>query len=75
MVARLVECSDYDILYGILTVEDVDLKTVQDKIYEIKNKFDNEGNNDWCVDDVLAEFPEDWEWDYATVEQDDILEI
>lgn len=75
MVARLVECSDYDILYGILTVEDVDLKTVQDKIYEIKNKFDNEGNNDWCVDDVLAEFPEDWEWDYATVERDDILEI
>ena len=49
MVARLVECSDHDCLYGILTVENVSLKEVQDKIYEIKRKFNDEGFDGWWV--------------------------
>ena len=73
MVARLVECSDYDEVYGILTVECVSAQEVQAKIYEIKNRFYDEGFDDWCIDDVLAEFPEEWEWDY--VSGDDIVEI
>ena len=39
MIAMLVECTDYDYVYGILNVEAVDEETVQQKIYEIKNKF------------------------------------
>lgn len=73
MVARLVECSDYDVQYGILTVENVSLEEVQDKIYEIKNKFYDEDFEDWTIDDVLMEFPDKWEWDY--VQGNDILEI
>jgi hypothetical protein len=73
MVARLVECSDHDCQYGILTVENVDLKEVQDKIYEIKNRFCNEENYSWCVDDVLENFPKEWEWSFERVV--DVLEI
>ena len=73
MIARLVECSDYDEVYGILTVENVSAEEVQSKIYEIKNKFYDEGFDGWTIDDVLDEFPEEWEWSF---EQDvDVLEI
>ena len=67
MVARLVECSDYNELYGILTVENVNADVVQAKIYEIKNKFWDEGNYAWSVDDVLEKFPKEWEWDFERV--------
>ena len=73
MVARLVECSDYDVLYGILTVENASVEEVQNKIHEIKNKFFEEGFDDWCIDDVLEQFPEEWEWN--CVSSDDVLEI
>lgn len=74
MIARLVECSDYDIQYGILTVENANAEEVQEKIYEIKNRFYDKDFDDWCVDDVLAEFPEEWEWSYER-NCDDVLEI
>ena len=73
MIARLVECSDWGVQYGILTVENVSVAEVQNKIYEIKNRFYNEGFNDWCIDDVLAEFPEEWEWDIT--QGNNIIEI
>lgn len=73
MIARLVECSDYDVQYGILTVANVSAEEVQHKIYEIKNRFYEEGFNDWCVDDLLAEFPDEWEWDFVQV--DNVIEI
>lgn len=73
MVARLVECCDYDVVYGILTVENVSVDTVQEKIYEIKNRFYDEGFDDWCIDDVLVEFPDEWDWDY--VNTDNVVEI
>ena len=65
MIAMLVECTDYDVVYGILKVEAVDEETVQQKIYEIKNKFYEEGFNDWTIEDVLAEFPPEWNWEYS----------
>ena len=74
MIARLVECSDYDVQYGILTVEGVSVEEVQKKIYEIKSRFDKEGFDDWCLDDVMAEFPEEWEWDFIHTD-DDVIEI
>ena len=75
MVARLVECSDYDVQYGILTVENVSTMEVQKKIYEIKNRFYKEGFEDWCIDDVLEEFPEEWEWDFVQTNYDEAIEI
>lgn len=73
MKAQLVECTDYKMVYGILIVENVSAKEVQEKIYEIKNKFYDEGFDDWTIDDVLNEFPDDWEWDFEA--NFDVLEI
>jgi hypothetical protein len=64
MIAMLVECTDYDYVYGILNVEAVEEETVQQKIYEIKNKFYEEGFDDWTIEDVLAKFPTEWNWEY-----------
>lgn len=75
MIARLVECSDYDVLYGILTVEGVSIEEVQNKIYEIKSRFDKEGFDDWTLDDVFAEFPDEWEWDCVSADDRDVIEI
>ena len=73
MKARLVECSDYDVQYGILTVEGVSVEEVQNKIYDIKNRFYDEGFNDWCIDDVFEQFPEEWEWDF--IQTNAVIEI
>lgn len=73
MKAQLVECTDYKMVYGILVVENASVKEVQEKIYEIKNKFYDEGFDDWTIDDVLNELPDDWEWDFET--NFDVLEI
>ena len=64
MKAMLVECTDYDTVYGILTVENVSAQEVQHQIYEIKKRFHNEGNDCWSIDDVLEQLPEEWDWDF-----------
>ena len=74
MVARLVECSDYKMQYGVLTVENASAEEVQNKIYEIKAKFFAEDFDDWCLDDVFMEFPDTWEWEYIPF-SDDVIEI
>jgi hypothetical protein len=71
MVARLVECTDYDVTYGILTVDNVSADEVQKKIYEIKQKFLSEGFDDWTVEDVLMQLP----WEFSYEQNTDILEI
>lgn len=64
MIAMLVECTDYDTVYGILSVEGVDEEVVQQKIYEIKNRFYEEDFDGWTIEDVLEEFPPEWNWEY-----------
>ena len=74
-VMRVVECSDHDMIYGYLEIENVTEDEVQQKIYEIKNdKQFLEEYPDWCIDDVFDRFPEEWK---CTFIQDDgyILEI
>ena len=75
MIARLVECSDHDCQYGILTVENVTLEDVQKKIYEIKNRFYEDGFDGWCIDDVFEQFPEEWEWEFHSSQADEAIEI
>lgn len=75
MIARLVECTDYDTQYGILTVENVSIGDVQQKIYEIKNKFYEEDFDDWTIEDVFAEFPEEWVWNFESIEENEVIEI
>lgn len=64
MIAMLVERTDHDTVYGILSVEGVDEEVVQQKIYEIKNKFYEKDFDGWIIEDVLEEFPEEWIWEY-----------
>lgn len=64
MRAILVECSDYSEIYGILTVEGVSAKEVQDKIDDIKDKLCDDECDDWCIEDVLELFPKEWKWYY-----------
>ena len=73
MVAMLVECSDHNVQYGILSVKGVSIEEVQEKIYQIKSRFYHEGFEAWCIDDVLAEFPDEWEWDFTRT--DKVIEI
>lgn len=74
MKARLVEVSDHKIQYGILTVKNVSVEEVQDKICEIKNRFYDEDFDDWSIDDVFEEFPNEWEWSFED-EPDNFIEI
>lgn len=64
MIAVLVECSDYDNLYGVLTVKNVSAKEVQKKINEIKNRFYDEKNYGWCIGEVFENFPKEWIWGF-----------
>ena len=64
MVVRLVDCCDHDCQYGFLTLENVSLEEVQNKIYEIKKGFYKKEFYDWTLDDLFEEFPEEWKWDY-----------
>lgn len=65
VAVKLVECSDYDVIYGIFILKNVTAEELQAKIYEIKNdeKFLKE-NPDWCIDDVLALLPDEWDYEY-----------
>ena len=62
MIAILYDKSDCE-LYGILTVNDISKEEVQAKIDEIKSGFFDD-DTDWTVEDVLNEFPAEWEWDF-----------
>lgn len=74
MIARLVECTDYKMVYGMLEIKNVDsIEEVQNKIYEIKNKFNEQGIDDWSNDDIFEKFPEEWDWNF--ISEDCILEI
>lgn len=66
MRAKLVECSDYKTEYGILTVENASMEAVENKIYEIKREFVENGNDEWTLDDVFEKFPEDWTWNFES---------
>ena len=75
MLAKLVECSDHREVYGILRVEDKDWATVQNEIYKIKEKFANEGFEDWYLGDVFKEFPKDWNWEFKMDSIATLIEI
>ena len=78
VAVKLVECSDYDVIYGIFILKNVTAEELQAKIYEIKNdeKFLKE-NPDWCIDDVLALLPDEWDYEYysGSGETVDIYEV
>ena len=71
MKAKLIECTDCNQVYGFLTVEDVSVEEVKNKIGEIKKDFNDKGIDDWTIDDILNNFPENWIYSF----EDDIENI
>ena len=64
MIAILLDCCDTEVVYGVLTVDDVSVDDVKQKICEIKENFFCNGNYDWTIEDIFAQFPNEWTWNY-----------
>lgn len=76
MKAKLVECTDSKVVYGVLTVKSKSVGEVQSKIYEIKKYFDEIEKYDWGITDVLECFPKDWDWEFnPCCEEESVVEI
>lgn len=57
----LVDILDNNIYYGILICEndEISKKLIQNKIYEIKENYDNK-KIDWIIQDVIKKIPAEW---------------
>lgn len=60
---KLVDCSDSD-EYGIIVATGIAPSEIQRKILEIKSNFSDD--EEWKVEDVLEQFPEEWDWNYIS---------
>ena len=53
---KINNCGDCNINYGIIMLNNKHtIKEFQEVIYNIKNRYFDEGNLDWQVDDILAD--------------------
>lgn len=61
---KINDCGDCNVSYGIIMLNNKHtIKEFQSVINNIKNKYFNEGNLDWQVDDILAdEELEQFDW-------------
>lgn len=61
---RIEDCNDCRIIYGLLEIEspEVTSSEVQEKIDEIKSRFQEEGNDEWAINELFERFPSDWVW-------------
>jgi hypothetical protein len=71
MVVRVVDVANHHDEYGFLTFKmnklgdsEPEAAEVQAKINEIKEEFEKEGIDDWCVTDIFERFPENWNWEF-----------
>ena len=66
-IFKLVECSDADMFYGLLVInnDEITMEKVQEKIYDIKNSDEDIFyQGEWTIDDVLERLPEEWKIEY-----------
>lgn len=61
---KINDCENCNVSYGIIMLNNKHtIKEFQEVINNIKNKYFNEGNLDWQVDDILAgEELEQFDW-------------
>ena len=53
---KINDCGDCNINYGIIMLNNKHtIKELQQAINEVENKYFNEGNLDWQIDDILAD--------------------
>lgn len=76
IIIKLVECTDSDVEYGALIMPKNLIKIVQKEIYKIKKIFDEEGFDDWSVEDIMKRLQEKYpEVEMAPYEVNNYIEI
>ena len=76
-VVKINDCGDCNINYGIIMLNNKHtIKEFQEVIYNIKNRYFDEGNLDWQVDDILADKElEQFDWFELPSDCDDYVEV
>ena len=74
---RINDCEDNNVSYGIIMLNNKHtIKELQQAINEVENKYFNEGNLDWQIDDILADKElEQYEWFKLPSDCDDYVEV
>lgn len=74
---RINDCEDNNVSYGIIMLNNKHtIKELQQAINEVENKYFNEGNLDWQVDDILAdERLNEFDWFELPSDCDDYVEV
>ena len=74
---KINDCGDCNINYGIIMLNNKHtIKEFQQAINEVENKYFNEGNLDWQIDDILADKElEQFDWFELPSDCDDYVEV
>lgn len=74
---RINDCEDRDINYGIIMLNNKHkTKDFQQAIYDIKEKYFNEGNLDWQVEDLLSDkYLDKFDWFELSSDCYDYVEV
>jgi hypothetical protein len=75
VTVKVVDAEDRNDVYGLLTVKapNVSVADVRAIIYEIKDKFRADGNDEWCATDIFELFPDDWDWSFDDREFESVV--
>ena len=74
---KINDCGDCNINYGIIMLNNKhSVKDFQQAINKVKNRYFDEGNLDWQVDDILADKElEQFDWFELPSDCDDYVEV
>ena len=74
---KINDCGDCNVNYGIIMLNNKHtIKEFQQAINEVKNKYFDEGELDWQVDDILADKElEQFDWFELPSDCDDYVEV
>ena len=74
---KINDCGDCNVNYGIIMLNNKHtIKEFQQAINEVENKYFNEGNLDWQIDDILADKElEQFDWFELPSDCDDYVEV
>ena len=74
---RINDCGDENVSYGVIMLNNKHtIKEFQQAINEVKNKYFDEGELDWQVDDILAdERLNEFDWFELPSDCDDYVEV
>lgn len=74
---KINDCEDCNVSYDVIMLNNKHtIKEFQEVVNNIKNRYNNEGNLDWQVDDILAdEELEQFDWFEVPCDCDDYVEM